>query len=35
MPDPAARRERLVLDPASFERSAPLRQLGDEHWAAV
>jgi ABC-type oligopeptide transport system ATPase subunit len=34
-PDPAARRERLVLDPASFERSAPLRQLGDEHWAAV
>jgi ABC-type oligopeptide transport system ATPase subunit len=35
MPDPSARRERLVLDPASFERSAPLRQLGDQHWAAV
>jgi peptide/nickel transport system ATP-binding protein/oligopeptide transport system ATP-binding protein len=35
VPDPSAARERLILDPSSFERSAPLRQLGDQHWAAV
>jgi len=33
--DPDARRERIVLDPASFSREAPLREVGPGHWAAV
>ena len=35
VPDPAAPRERIVLDPASFDRQAPLREIGSQHWAAV
>ena len=33
--DPDAPRERIILDPATFDRSAPLRQVGEEHWASV
>ena len=33
--DPDAPRQRIELDPASFEREAPLREIGAEHWAAV
>src|SRR4051812_3718453 len=35
VPDPAAPRHRVVLDPASFDREAPLRQVGTNHLAAV
>jgi oligopeptide transport system ATP-binding protein len=35
VPNPDAVRERIVLDPASFDRSAPLRQIADGHMAAV
>jgi ABC-type oligopeptide transport system ATPase subunit len=34
-PDPAAPRQRIVLDPASFNRGAALKQVGAEHWAAI
>jgi peptide/nickel transport system ATP-binding protein len=33
--DPDAPRQRIELDPASFERDAPLREIGTQHWAAV
>jgi len=33
--DPDAPRQRIELDPASFEREAPLREIGAQHWAAV
>jgi ABC-type oligopeptide transport system ATPase subunit len=33
--DPNAPRERIVLDPASFDRTAPLRELTAGHFAAV
>jgi len=33
--DPDAPRQRLALDPGSFDRAAPLRQVGAAHWAAV
>jgi ABC-type oligopeptide transport system ATPase subunit len=33
--DPDAPRQRIVLDPKSFDRSAPLREIGVQHWAAV
>ncbi len=33
--DPDAPRRRIELDPASFERDAPLKPVGAEHWAAV
>jgi len=33
--DPDAPRQRIELDPSSFERGAPLRQIGPDHWAAV
>ena len=33
--DPNAPRERIVLDPDSFDRSAPLRELASGHWAAL
>ena len=33
--DPDAPRHRVELDPASFERDAPLREIGAQHWAAV
>jgi oligopeptide transport system ATP-binding protein len=33
--DPDAPRQRIQLDPASFNREAPLREIGSGHWAAV
>jgi ABC-type oligopeptide transport system ATPase subunit len=33
--DPDAPRQRIQLDPSSFDREAPLRPVGDGHWAAV
>jgi ABC-type oligopeptide transport system ATPase subunit len=33
--DPDAPRLRLELDPASFDREAPLSEVADGHWAAV
>jgi len=35
VPDPDAPRHRIVLDPKSFDRAAPLRQVADGHFAAV
>ena len=35
VPDPNAPRQRVVLDPASFMREAPLREIGTGHVAAV
>jgi ABC-type oligopeptide transport system ATPase subunit len=35
VPDPTAPRQRIVLDPASFDRAAALREVGAGHWAAV
>jgi oligopeptide transport system ATP-binding protein len=35
VPDPTAPRQRVVLDPASFQRDAPLRLVGTGHVAAV
>ena len=35
VPDPDARRERILLDPASFDRAAPLREVAEGHFAAV
>ncbi len=34
-PDPRVRRARIVLDPATFDRGAPLRAIGAGHWAAI
>ena len=33
--DPRAPRDRIVLDPSSFDRAAPLRELSSGHFAAV
>jgi ABC-type oligopeptide transport system ATPase subunit len=33
--DPDAPRQRIQLDPAAFDRAAPLRAIGEQHWAAV
>ena len=33
--DPDAPRQRLELDPGSFDREAPLQKIADGHWAAV
>ncbi len=33
--DPDAPRQRVELDPTSFNRDAPLRDIGDRHYAAV
>jgi peptide/nickel transport system ATP-binding protein/oligopeptide transport system ATP-binding protein len=33
--DPDAPRQRIELDPTSFEREAPLREIAAQHWAAV
>ena len=33
--DPDAPRQRIELDPTTFDRQAALRQVGDRHWAAV
>ena len=35
VPDPNAVRARVALDPASFDRAAPLREVAPGHWAAV
>ena len=35
VPDPDAPRQRIVLDPGSFDRGAGLRQVTEGHWAAV
>jgi len=35
VPDPSVPRQRVVLDPASFQREAPLRSVGQGHVAAV
>jgi peptide/nickel transport system ATP-binding protein/oligopeptide transport system ATP-binding protein len=35
LPDPAAHRERIVLDPSSFDRGAALKEVGAGHFAAV
>jgi len=35
VPDPTVARNRVVLDPSAFNRSAPLRQVGTGHWASV
>ncbi len=35
VPDPDAPRQRLVLDPASVNRAAPLKEVAAGHWAAV
>jgi oligopeptide transport system ATP-binding protein len=33
--DPDAPRQRIELDPASFDRAAPLREIAGGHWVAV
>jgi ABC-type oligopeptide transport system ATPase subunit len=33
--DPDAPRQRIELDPSSFNRETPLQVVGDNHWAAV
>lgn len=33
--DPDAPRQRLELDPASFDRDTPLRKISEGHWAAI
>jgi ABC-type oligopeptide transport system ATPase subunit len=35
MLDPDAPRQRIILDPATFDRETPLRQVASAHWAAV
>ena len=35
VPDPTVPRHRVVLDPSSFDRAAPLREIGPGHLAAV
>jgi oligopeptide transport system ATP-binding protein len=35
VPDPAARRARLALDPSQVDRTKPLREVAPGHWAAV
>ena len=35
VPDPNAPRQRVILDPATFDRSAPLREIAPGHFAAV
>ena len=33
--DPDTPRQRIQLDPSTFSREAPLREIGTQHWAAV
>ena len=33
--DPDTPRQRVHLDPATFDRATPLREIGAQHWAAV
>jgi oligopeptide transport system ATP-binding protein len=35
VPDPTVPRQRVVLNPESFDRMATLREVGSGHWAAV
>ena len=35
VPDPDAPRQRVVLDPASVNRDAALREIAAGHWAAL
>ena len=35
VPDPSVRRERIVLDPKTFDRAAPLQEVSGGHFAAV
>jgi peptide/nickel transport system ATP-binding protein len=35
VPDPAASRQRIVLDESTFDRAAALREVSTGHWAAV
>jgi ABC-type oligopeptide transport system ATPase subunit len=35
VPDPAAERQRVSLDTASFNQMAVLREVGSGHWAAI
>jgi ABC-type oligopeptide transport system ATPase subunit len=35
VPDPAALRQRIILDPGSFNQQAPLREIGAGHSAAI
>ena len=35
VPDPSAARNRVVLDPESFDRMAALREVAAGHWAAI
>jgi peptide/nickel transport system ATP-binding protein len=35
VPDPDAPRRRIVLEPGSFDRDAPLKQIAAEHYAAI
>jgi ABC-type oligopeptide transport system ATPase subunit len=35
VPDPDARRQRIVLDPATINRDAALREIAAGHWAAL
>jgi oligopeptide/dipeptide ABC transporter ATP-binding protein len=33
--DPDAPRKRIPLDPTTFDREAPLREIAPGHWAAI
>ena len=35
VPDPDAPRHRVILDPASVDRNAALREISDGHFAAI
>ena len=35
VPDPTAERQRVVLDPSTFDRSAPLREIAPGHFCAI
>ena len=35
IPDPHVPRQRIALDPASFDRAAPLREISAGHFAAI
>jgi oligopeptide/dipeptide ABC transporter ATP-binding protein len=35
VPDPRVSRQRIVLDPSTFDRQAPLREIAAGHFAAI